>query len=112
MWLYGATLTTIQSDNGRRLGVYSSISWENTRNGFNNEGIYFLFSLDTRKYYKNICGSHKVNHSSSHNPEFGSGNDFALSSGCLNNSSSYSTKYIYGMSSDYELNGDIKNFKA
>ncbi len=108
----GSTLVIIQSDTGRRFGGYSSISWDQTRNGWCNEGVVFLFSLDTRKYYKNTQGSYYVNHSPHHGPEFGAGHDLTISSGCLNNSNSYSLKSSFKITSYYELNGGIERFKA
>ena len=107
----GATLTIIESDNGKRFGGYSSISWDQT-GGWVDKGICFLFSLDTRKYYKNITGTHYKNHSSSHNPEFGAGHDLTLVSGCLSNKNSYTQARSYEMTSAHELNGGIKNFKV
>ena len=90
----GATIVIVQSENGRRFGGYSSISWDQTKNGWINEGIVFLFSLDTRKYYKNTQNSYYTNHTPNHGPEFGQGHDLTIVSGCLNNSKSYSTKAI------------------
>ena len=94
-----ATIVIVQSENGRRFGGYSSISWDQTKNGWINEGIAFLFSLDTRKYYKNIKGSYNTNHTPNHGTEFGQGHDLTIKSGCLSNSNSYSTKFSYGMTS-------------
>ena len=108
----GATIVIVQSENGRRFGGYSSISWDQTKNGWINEGIVFLFSLDTRKYYKNTQNSYYTNHTPNHGPEFGQGHDLTIVSWCLNNSKSYSTKASYGMTSQYELNGGTKNFKV
>ena len=108
----GSTIVIVQSENGRRFGGYSSISWDQTRNGWFNEGIVFLFSLDTRKYYKNTQGSYYTNHTPNHGQEFGAGHDLTILSGCLNNSNSYSVKRSYGMTSQYELNGGSQNFKV
>ena len=58
----GATLTIVQSENGRRFGGYTSASWDKA-NHWVTEGINFLFSLDTRKYYKNISGTYHTLHS-------------------------------------------------
>ena len=108
----GATLTIEESDSGKRFGAYSSVSWDQMTGGWVNSGVCFLFSLDTRKYYKNTTGNHFRNHSSSHNPEFGGGHDLTISTGCLSNSNSYTNKYSYDMTSAYELNGGIQNFKV
>ena len=107
----GATITIVQSDSGRRFGGYTSISWDQS-SGWVTKGVNFLFSLDTRKYYKNISGSYPTNHSAQHNPEFGAGHDLTLSTGCLTNSNSYSTKSSYDMDSNYELNGGTQKFKV
>lgn len=71
----------------------------------------FLFSLDSRKYYKNISGSHHTYHNSSYGPTFG-GHDLYIASGCLNNQSSYVSKSSYDTSSNYELNGGVQYFKV
>ena len=107
----GATITIVQSDSGRRFGGYTSISWDQS-SGWVSKGVNFLFSLDTRKYYKNISGSYHTNHTEKHNPQFGAGHDLSLSTGCLTNSNSYSAKSSYDMDSNYELNGGIRNFKV
>ena len=39
----GSTIIIVQSENGRRFGGYSSISWDQARNGWCNEGIVFCF---------------------------------------------------------------------
>jgi hypothetical protein len=102
----------VESDIGKRFGAYSSVSWEQTTGSWVNSGICFLFSLDTRKYYKNTQGSYYTNHIPNHSPEFGAGHDLTILSGCLNNSNSYSAKRSYGMTSQYELNGGSPNFKV
>jgi hypothetical protein len=108
----GSTIVIVQSDKGRRFRGYNSVSWDQTKNGWINEGIAFLFSLDSRKCYKNTQGAYFTNHTPNLGPEFGRGHDLTIASGCLNNSNSYSVKGSYGMTSEYELNGGIKNFKV
>ena len=108
----GATLTIVQSENGRRFGGYTSVSWDNQKNNWVTEGINFLFSLDTRKYYKNISGTYHTYHNNVNGPTFGGGFDLCIKSGCLSNNESYTNKLSYGMTSAYELNGGIKNFKV
>ena len=107
----GATLTIVQSENGRRFGGYTSASWDKVNNWVT-EGINFLFSLDTRKYYKNISGNYHTYHYNTYGPTFGGGHDLCIKSGCLNNNESYTNKSSYGMTSSFELNGGVQKFKV
>ena len=108
----GSTLTIIISENGRRFGGYTSVSWDKSKNGYITEGINFLFSLDTRKCYKNTVRAYHTYHHSDYGPSFGAGFDLKISSGCLNNKESYTSKSSYGMTSTHELNGGERNFKV
>ena len=107
----GATLTIIKSENGRRFGGYTSISWEKSKGHYSTDGINFLFSLDTSKFYKNTTGNYHTYHHESYGPTFGGGHDLYIADGCMNNTSSYSSKNDYGMTSKYELNG-VQSFKV
>lgn len=108
----GATLTIVQTEHGRRFGGYTSISWDKNLSNYYSKGVNFLFSLDTRKFYLNSSGSNHTYHNNSYGPTFGGGHDFYISSGCLSNQSSYSSRSNYDMSSSYELNGGIQSFKV
>ena len=107
----GATLTIVESETGRRFGGYTSISWDKNLGNYNSKGVNFLFSLDTRIFYKNVSGNHTY-HNNSYGPTFGGGHDLYISSGCLNNQNSYSSKSNYDMSCSYELNGGVQKFKV
>ena len=109
--LMGSTITIVKSENGRRFGGYTSISWDKGKGNYFTEGINFLFSLDTRLLYKNTSGTYHTYHNGSYGPTFGGGHDLYIANECLNNTSSYSSKNCYGMTSSYELNGE-KNFKV
>ena len=108
----GATITIVQSETGRRFGGYTSICWDKNISNYSTKGVNFLFSLDSRKYYKNISGSNHTYHNSSYGPTFGGGHDLCIVSGCLNNQSSYVGKSSYDTSSNYELNGGVQSFKV
>lgn len=101
--MMGATLTIVESENGRRFGGYTSVSWDKSGN-YTTSGYNFLFSLDTRKYYTNSTGYYTY-HYSSYGPTFGQyGNqDLCIASGCLNNNNSYNNQTYYNMESSYEL---------
>lgn len=108
----GATLTIVRSDKGKRFGGYTSISWDKGLGNYNTKGDNFVFSLDTRKYYKNISGSHHTYHNESYGPTFGGGHDLYISNGCMSNANSYTNKSSYDMTSAYELNGGTYQFKV
>ena len=108
----GATITIVKSETGRRFGGYTSVSWDKSLANYCDKGINFLFSLDTRKYYKNTSGSYQTYHDSDRGPCFGSSHDLYICTGCLNNQSSHTIKSCFEMTSSYELNGGIKNFKV
>ena len=107
----GSTLTIVLSETGRRFGGYTSISWDKSKGNYCTEGINFLFSLDTRNYYKNTSGSYHTYHNSSYGPTFG-GHDLYISNECLNKRHSYVAKNSYGTSANYELNGGTQYFKV
>ena len=107
----GATITIIKSENGRRFGGYSSISWDKSKANYSTDGINFLFSLDTLQLYKNTSGSNHTYHNESYGPTFGGGHDLYIANECLNNNSSYSKKNDYGMTSSFELNS-VQSFKV
>ena len=107
----GATITIIKSENGRRFGGYSSISWDKSKANYSTDGINFLFSLDTLQLYKNTSGSNHTYHNESYGPTFGGGHDLYIANECMNNNSSYSKKNDYGMTSSFELNS-VQSFKV
>jgi hypothetical protein len=109
--LMGPTITIVKSENGRRFGGYTSISWDKSKGNYATDGINFLFSLDTSKFYKNTTGNYHTYHNESYGPTFGGGHDLCVADGCMNNTSSYSSKNDYGMTSKYELNG-VQSFKV
>ena len=108
----GATITLVRSENGRRFGGYTSISWDKNIGNYNSTGDNFLFSLDARKYYKNSSGNYHTYHHPSYGATFGSGHDLYICDGCMSNQSSYTNKSNYDMTSTYELNGGVKAFKV
>lgn len=108
----GATITLVRSETGRRFGGYTSISWDKNLGNYNTKGDNFLFSLDARKYYKNTSGSNHTYHNGSYGPTFGGGYDLYISSGCMSNQNSYTSKSNYDMTSAYELNGGVQKFKV
>lgn len=113
----GATLTIVKSKKGRRFGGYSSISWDRNIGSYSNNGVSFLFSLDTRTYYKNSSGYYTY-HDNNYGPCFGYTNssgyyDLSISNGCLNNQNSQSYKTYYQMNSTYELTAESSyNFQV
>ena len=109
--LMGPTITIVKSENGRRFGGYTSISWDKSKGNYATDGINFLFSLDTLLLYKNTSGSQHTYHNESYGPTFGGGHDLYIANECMNNNSSVSTKSSYGMTSSLELNKE-KNFKV
>jgi len=109
---YGATITIVETVSGRRFGGYTSISWDKSKGNYDTSGINFLFSLDTRKYYKNTSGSNHTYHNENNGPTFGGGHDLCISDGCMGNQSSYTNKSNYEMTSAYELNGGTRSFKV
>ena len=88
------------------------ISWDKGKSNYDTSGINFLFSLDTRKFYKNTSGSNHTYHNESYGPTFGGGHDFYISDGCMSNQNSYTSKSSYEMTSTYELNGGTQKFKV
>ena len=108
----GATITIVRTESGRRFGGYTSISWDKSKGNYDTNGINFLFSLDTRKLYKNTSGSNHTYHNESYGPTFGGGHDFYISDGCMSNQNSYTSKSSYEMTSAYELNGGTQKFKV
>ena len=108
----GATITIVRTESGRRFGGYTSISWDKSKGNYDTNGINFLFSLDTRKLYKNTSGSNHTYHNESYGPTFGGGHDLYISSGCMSNQNSYSSKSSYELTSAYELNGGTQSFKV
>ena len=108
----GATLVIVRSETGKRFGGYSSISWDKGLGNYIAKGDNFLFSLDTRKYYKNISGSNHTYHNEGYGPTFGGGHDLYISNGCMSNQNSYTSKSSYDMTSSYELNGGVYQFKV
>ena len=109
---FGATITLVRSETGRRFGGYTSISWDKGKSNYDTSGINFLFSLDTRKFYKNTSGSNHTYHHESYGPTFGGGHDLYICNGCMSNQSSCTSKSNYEMTSAHELNGGTKNFKV
>ena len=109
--LMGPTITIVKSENGRRFGGYSSISWDKSKANYSKDGINFLFSLDTLQLYKNTSGSNHTYHNESYGPTFGGGHDLYIANECMNNNSSYSKKNDYGMTSSFELNS-VQSFKV
>ena len=108
----GATITLVRSETGRRFGGYNSLSWDKNLGNYLSKGDNFLFSFDTRKYYKNSSGSNHSYHNGSYGPTFGGGHDLYISHQCMSNQNSYSSKSNYDMSSSYELNGGVQKFKV
>ena len=108
----GATLTIVRSDIGKRFGGYSSISWDKGIGNYISKGDNFLFSLDTRKYYKNTSGNYHTYHNEGYGPTFGSAHDLYISNGCMSNQNSYTNKTDYDRTSAYELNGGVYKFKV
>jgi len=100
----GATITFIQTTAGKRIGCFTSVSW-------NNNGAYqadpeaFLFSLDAgQKFVQWRNFNYSVYHNSSYGPTFGNGHDLYISSGCKSNQSSYCySNYSYGFFNSYNM---------
>ena len=109
---YGATLILVRSEQGKRFGGHTSVSWDKNLGNYLTKGDNFLFSLDTRKYYKNISGGNHTYHNSGYGPTFGAGHDLYISNGCMSNQNSYTNKSSYDMTSNYELNGGVYQFKV
>ena len=107
----GATITLVRRT-GRRFGGYNSLSWDKNLGNYLAKGDNFLFSFDTRKYYKNISGANHSYHNGGYGPTFGGGHDLYISNQCMSNQNSYSSKSNYDMSSSYELNGGVQKFKV
>ena len=64
----GVTLIIVRSDIGKRFGGYSSIFWDKSKGDYFSKEDNFLFSLDTRKYYKNISGNYHTYHNEGYGP--------------------------------------------
>ena len=89
------------------MGGYTSISWDKNLGNYNTKGDNFLFSFDTRKYYKNISGSNYTYHNGSYGPTFEGGHDLYIADGCMSNQSSFTNKSNYDMTSAHELIGAV-----
>ena len=115
----GPTLTLILTNNQRKFGGYTSLSWKRP---VNDDPVYykdenaFIFSLNKKKKYnlrneqdrreKAVCMYKNKG------PAFGGGNDFAIYNECCKNSNSYSNcPYTY-KTFQFELNGGNYNFQV
>ena len=109
----GATITIIKSDKGLRFGGYTSIPWNSNLNKNCGDGINFLFSLDSMKYFKPFQNLEWATfHSSTYGPTFGSSHDLYISDNCMSNNSYNNNGGTYQKNSNYELNGGAYNFKV
>ena len=76
-------------------------SWDKSLGNYSTQGVNFLFSLDTIKFYNEGYG-----------PTFGGGHDLYIANSCMGNKNSYTNKSSYERSSAYELNSGIYQFKV
>ena len=91
----GPLLIIIQTATGNRFGGYTSKSWTKP-SGFNfnwpGDELAFIFSLDLKRKFGIKKPSEAIGHYNNNGPVFGYGHCFHITSGCLNNSSSYHDK--------------------
>ena len=107
----GPLLIIVQTITGNRFGGYTSKSWTKPSSSkWPGDELAFIFSLDLKRKFGIKIPSQAVGHYKEVGPVFGYGRCFDISSGCLNNSSSY-----HGKSGSYEGTNEMiltkeKNF--
>ena len=109
----GGTITFIKTENGKIIGGYSSISWEN-KGGFKKDENAFLFSLENKKKFilKNKTDNFAVCHLKQFGPIFGEGADLLVHNHSLENNKSFTKLFSYKSNDDGKnlLNGVNKTF--
>ena len=100
----GATITFIQTTAGKRIGGFTSVSWNNNRS-YQADPDAFIFSLDaSQKFVQWRNFNYSVYHHSSYGPSFGNGYDIYISSGCKSNQSSHcNSGHSYGFFNSYNM---------
>ena len=86
----GPLLIIVQTTTGNRFGGYTSKSWTKpSSSNWPGDGLAFIFSLDLKRKFGIKIPAQAIGHYNNVGPVFGYGHCFDISSGCLNNSSSY-----------------------
>ncbi|KAG4084043.1 TLD-domain-containing protein [Neocallimastix lanati (nom. inval.)] len=88
----GPTITFIKTDDGKRIGGFTKISWSSPSNNYNYKADpdSFIFSLDTCQKLEKVGNREfAVCHYSNRGPTFGGGHDIFIFSECRTNSKSY-----------------------
>ena len=100
----GPTLVLVKTTNNQIFGGYTKENWKSTQN-YKNDPKAFIFSLDKKVKAYSSNGNSIYCHTS-YGPTFGGGHDLYISSGCLNNNSSYNnTNNSYKIGGNYFLAG-------
>ena len=56
----GSTLTLFQINDGNKVGIFTSLSWENSTNNLKEDEKIFIFNLNQNKKYKNIRKKYSI----------------------------------------------------
>ncbi len=100
----GPTLVLVKTTNNQIFGGYTKENWKSTQN-YKNDTNAFIFSLN-KKAKANSSNGNSIYCNTGYGPTFGGGHDLYISSGCLNNNSSYNnTNNTYKIGGNYFLAG-------
>ena len=98
----GPTVTIIQTTTGERFGGYTSKNWTTPPSFiWPGDALAFVFSLNLKEKFPIKIADQAIGHYNNKGPVFGYGHCIDISSGCLDNSSSY-----HATSGSYEGTGD------
>ena len=98
----------IQTENDKRIGGYTSISWGKI-SGYYNDPYAFIFSLDSKKKYtlnykKDI---HAINYDEKNGPTFGDGHSIFISNNFKSSNENYCNKdTTYNLENELNLLGE------